>query len=294
MLKITEGFMPYLGYHTYYRMVEPETITKPPLVLLHGGPGSTHNYFELLDGLAETGRALIMYDQLGCGQSYVANRPDLWHLDTWLEELRALIAHLNLKDFHLLGQSWGGMLAISYLCEDAPSNLKSAILSSTLPSSALWAQEQKRLIRLMSPADQATIAAGIAADNFSTPDFVAANERFMRRHAADPATPDAPEPLRRAKKSGREAYETAWGPNEFYPNGTLKDWDYQAQLGTITTPTLVISGVDDLSTPLVAKTLADGIPQATWELFAASRHLPLAQEPTKYRQVLTDWLQAHD
>ncbi len=105
-MKITEGYMPYLEYKTYYRIVGECTGNKKPLVLLHGGPGSTHNYFEVLDKVAEDGRAVIMYDQLGCGLSSTPSRPDLWNAKTWIEELIQLRKHLGLDEIHLLGQSW--------------------------------------------------------------------------------------------------------------------------------------------------------------------------------------------
>ena len=72
--KVTEGYMPFMGYQTYYRIVG-EATEKAPLLLLHGGPGSTHNYFEVLDCIAETGRQVIYYDQIGCGKSYLDGHP---------------------------------------------------------------------------------------------------------------------------------------------------------------------------------------------------------------------------
>lgn len=106
--KVTEGCMPFKGYRTYYRIVGEQTDpVKAPLVLLHGGPGSTHNYFEMLDPVADTGRQVISYDQLGCGNSYVEGHPELWTADTWLDELESLRQYLDLRELHLLGQSWG-------------------------------------------------------------------------------------------------------------------------------------------------------------------------------------------
>ena len=84
MAKIVEGTMPYLGYETYYRIVGEANPKKAPLLLLHGGPGSTHNYFEILDDLADRDdRQIIMYDQIGCGNSYVDGHPELWTKETW-------------------------------------------------------------------------------------------------------------------------------------------------------------------------------------------------------------------
>ena len=146
-MKIQEGYMPYLGYQTYYRIVGKNTSGKKPLILLHGGPGSTHNSFEVLDQLAEEdGRQIIMYDQIGCGESYVENRPDLWNAETWTNELIALRKHLGIEECHLLGQSWGGMLLLNYICNYNPEGIQSIILSSTLPASWMWGEEQQRMI----------------------------------------------------------------------------------------------------------------------------------------------------
>ena len=109
--RITEGYMPFMGYKTYYRIVG-EATEKAPLLLLHGGPGSTHNYFEVLDCIADTGRQVISYDQIGCGNSYLDGHPELWTQQTWIDELIAIREHLHLDTVHILGQSWGAMQAI--------------------------------------------------------------------------------------------------------------------------------------------------------------------------------------
>ena len=146
-MKISEGYMPFMGHHTYYRTVGERT-DKAPLILMHGGPGSTHNYFEVLDRVAEEdGRMLVMYDQIGCGNSYVDGRPELWTAETWVNELITLREHLGLDTCHLLGQSWGGMLLLTYICNYEHSGVKSGILSSTLPASWLWGIEQARMIK---------------------------------------------------------------------------------------------------------------------------------------------------
>ena len=86
---IREGYMPFLDWQTYYRIVGEDS-GKPALLLLHGGPGSTHNYFEVLDRIADTGRQVISYDQIGCGNSYLDGHPELWTQETWINELIAL------------------------------------------------------------------------------------------------------------------------------------------------------------------------------------------------------------
>ena len=116
----------------------------------------------------------------------------------------------------------------------------------------------------------------------------------MVRHAAPVFTKDDPEPLWREKVAGTESYVTAWGPNEYSPEGTLQGYDYTEKLRDVTIPTLVTSGTNDLCTPLVAKTMYDAIPGAKWELFANSRHMPFVEEREKYMKLLEEWLAAND
>ena len=168
---INEGYMPYLGYQTYYRIVG-EPSDKPALLLLHGGPGSTHNYFEVLDRIADTGRQVISYDQIGCGNSYLDGHPELWTQETWINELIALREHLHLSQIHLLGQSWGAMQAIAYIIDCQPKGIKSVILSSGHASSSLWASEQHRLIKYMSEEDQEAIRRAEATGKWDDPDYL--------------------------------------------------------------------------------------------------------------------------
>ncbi|MDO4312155.1 MAG: proline iminopeptidase-family hydrolase [Eubacteriales bacterium] len=294
-MEIREGYMPYLEYQTYYRIAGKKTGDKKPLVLLHGGPGSTHNYFEVLDRLAEEdGRQLIMYDQLGCGNSYVENRPDLWNSRVWIEELIALREHLGLDEMHLLGQSWGGMQTLEYVCNYKPEGLKSIILSSTLPASWLWAKEQQRMIEQLPKEMQEAIARATESGDYSSPEYQAAEAEYMLRHCAGEVPEDAPECLRRSKRSGRESYVVGWGPNEFTPLGTLKDYDVIEQLPDIREPALIINGGNDLCTPYVAKFMYDRIPNARWELFRTCRHMCFVEDNEGYIELLKEWLNQHD
>lgn len=294
-MEIREGYMPYLEYKTYYRIVGKKSGNKKPLVLLHGGPGSTHNYFEVLDRLAEEdGRELVMYDQIGCGNSYVENRPDLWTAETWIKELTALREHLGLEEFHLLGQSWGGMLLLDYVCNYKPTGLKSLILSSTLPASWMWGIEQHRMIKELPQDMQDAIDKAVETGDYSDPAYIAAETEYMLRHAAGEVTEDSPECLRRPVKKGREAYMVGWGPNEYTPSGTLKDFDVTEQLKDIKEPTLVINGGDDLCTPYIAKYMYDGIPDSRWELFRTCRHMCFVEDNDRYVDLMKEWLNEHD
>ena len=289
MMKVVTGRMPFQGFETYYRIVGEKT-DLAPLLLIHGGPGSTHNYFEVLDPLAETShRQIISYDQIGCGESYVEGYKELWSLRTWTAELIALRQWLHLDRVHLLGQSWGGMLIMAYLIDCKPEGIESVILSSTLSSSALWSHEQQRLIAFMPVEEQEAIAEAVRTGNFEAPAYLKANEHYTALYA-DEITADSPECLRRKKRFGLESYIEAWGPNEYTPTGTLKDFDYTARLHEIAQPTLVISGTNDECTPLIAKTMYDAIPHARWELLDGARHMTFIDQTDNYIRILTHWL----
>lgn len=293
-MKITEGYMPFEGFKTYYRIVGQSREGKKPLVLLHGGPGSTHNYFEVLDKIAESGRQVIMYDQIGCGNSFVEGHPELFNANTWIKELIALREHLGLDEIHLLGQSWGGMQAIWYALEYNPMGIKSYILSSTLPSASLWEIEQKRRISYMDKADQEALLDAVNTGDYSKKEYSDSLDKFMKMYCAGDISETDPECLRRPKKSGSEAYVVGWGHNEFSPSGTLAGYEFTDRLHEIKEPCLITSGAIDLCSPYIAKTMYDRIPNSKWELFQYSRHMPFIEENKKYIEVLTKWLDSND
>ena len=294
--KIEEGYMPFLDYKVYYRIVgEKKDNNKKPLLLIHGGPGSTHNTFEVLDKLSVLDdRQLIMYDQLGCGLSYVEGHPELWNLKTWLNELKELRKHLKLDEMHILGQSWGGMLEIAYISDENPQGIKSVILSSTLSDSQLWGKEQHRRIKYLSQENQDAIEKAEKTGDYSTLEYSQANILFMLRHCVYTVDENSPECLKKPKVIGNLSYNVAWGPNEFTPIGNLKDFNYTAKLKQWKVPSLLISGVSDLSSPLINKTMFDRIPNARWELFEDSKHCTYIDQNEKYVNLLIEWLNKYD
>lgn len=294
MVQVKEGYMPFGQYRTYYRIVGQPS-PKAPLLLLHGGPGSTHNYFETMDPMAEkTGRQIIMYDQIGCGKSSIPDEPAIYNTQTWVKELKSLRDYLGLTRVHLLGQSWGGMLEIIYLCDEIPSGIKSATFASTLSSAKLWSEENHRLIRQMPADEQAAISDAEKRNDFTGKAYQNVDNHFMLLHSRAQPTADSPECLRRPKKVGNLAYNTAWEPNEYTPLGNLRDYEYTAKLRHMYVPTLITDGTNDLCTPLVAKTMYDALPNAKWVLFSNARHMSFVEQPTCYQKVLANWLAQND
>ena len=296
MAKITEGYMPYLGYQTYYRIVgERKNNGKAPLICLHGGPGSTHNYYEVLDNVADDDdRMIVMYDQIGCGNSYLDGHPELWNQKVWLDELDALRKHLGLDECHIIGQSWGGMIQIAYAIDYKPQGIKSFIISSGHPSSSLWEREGLRRIKMMPQDMQDAINHALETGDFTGEAYDAAVAEYMDRYCNYWLGEDAPECCKRPKKSGSESYVEGWGPNEFAPTGTLKDFEYIDRLGEIKIPSLICSGISDLCSPLVAKTMADGIPNSKWILWERARHTCFVDRHDDYCVELIKWMNKYD
>ena len=237
---------------------------------------------------------LVMYDQIGCGNSYVDGRPELWKAETWVNELIALRKHLRLDTCHLLGQSWGGMLLLTYICNYEHSGVKSGILSSTLPASWLWGIEQARMIKELPEEYQEAIKTATETGDYSNDIYQRAEEEYMLRHAAGKPDPNGPECLLRKKRTGRESYVVGWGPNEYTPMGTLKDYDVIDKLKDIKEPCLVINGGNDLCTPYIAKVMYDNIPNSRWELFRECRHMCFVEDNDHYVEVLKEWLNGKD
>ena len=140
-----DGVINFHGYKTWYRVVgETEAAGKAPLLCLHGGPGAAHDYLEPLEAMAATGRRVIFYDQLGCGNSDHPHAPEMWTVPLYVEEVGAIRRALGLERVHILGQSWGGMLALEYALTQ-PAGLASLIIADSLASIPQWVSEANRL-----------------------------------------------------------------------------------------------------------------------------------------------------
>lgn len=140
-----------------------------------------------------------MYDQLGCGNSSIPDdHPEIYTQETWVKELENLRQRLHLNKIHLLGQSWGGMLVIIYMCDYHPQGIQSLILSSTLSSASLWSKELHRLIKYLPIEEQAAIHRAELTHNFSDGAYFKANKHFMDQHVLK-TTYKTPEPVRRKR-----------------------------------------------------------------------------------------------
>jgi L-proline amide hydrolase len=284
---------------TWYRIVGdlvPDAALTP-LVVLHGGPGAAHDYCEpIADLVAQTGRAVVLYDQVGCGLSqHLPEAPaEFWTPQLFKDELTALTAHLGIAGrYHVIGQSWGGMLALEHAL-DHPAGLRALVVADSPASMPLWVEEAQRLRTLLPAGVDETLRKHEEADTTDHPEYAAAAAVFNDHYVCRVPQPPCVRRTFAQILDDPTVYYTMNGPNEFYCIGTMKDWDITDRLSTITAPTLLISGAHDEATPRIVGEIRDRIPGAQWELFAWSSHMPHVEEPAKFKHVLTTFLAQHD
>ena len=282
----TEGDVTWDGHRTWYRLRgEPAAGGPAPLVLMHGGPGGTHDYLEPLLALGESGRPVVLYDQLGNGRSdHLRDAPrEFWTVELFKRELTCLLESLGIEDrYLLLGQSWGGMLALEHALE-RPAGLLGMVVADSPASMPLWVEEANRLRTALPAEVQAVLSAHEREGTTDSPHYMKAVDAFNQLYVCrlDPW----PEPLQRAFAHMLEdptVYGTMIGPSEFHVTGTLKDWDITDRLEEISTPTLLISGLHDEATPRIVEEVHRGIAGASWELFESSSHTPHLEEPERF------------
>jgi L-proline amide hydrolase len=290
------GFADFRGWQTWYR-ITGELHSRPPVVVLHGGPGATHDYTLRMARLAEQGWPVIHYDQLGCGRStHLPDKgADFWTVDLFLEELDSLLTTLGVADdYHVIGQSWGGMLGAEHAIR-RPAGLRSLVIADSPASMDLWVSEANRLRDALPPEVQQTLLAHEEAGTTDDPAYHEAEKVFYDRHVCR-VVPNPPEVAASFAKIDEDptVYHTMNGPSEFHVIGTLRDWSVVDRVKEIRVPTLLVSGAYDEATPATMQPFQDGIDDVRWEIFPDSSHMPHVEEEERFLSVVGDFLRAHE
>ena len=282
---------------TWYRVVGDLKSSKTPVMVLHGGPGAGHNYCEpIADVLAQTGRAAVLYDQIGCGNStHLPDKPkEFWTPELFMEELVLLTEHLGISNkYDIVGQSWGGMLGMQFAITK-PKGLNAMVIADSPASMEVWVSEANKLRKELPPEVEATLLKHEAAETTEDPEYIAAVDVFYSRHLCRIPQPPCVVASFEQMASDPTVYHTMNGPSEFHVIGSLKHWDIRPQLKEITTPTLLVSGQYDEATPAMVKEINGLIPGSKWELFAESSHMPHVEEPAKFKRVVSEFLDSTD
>ena len=294
---VQEGYVDANGVMIYYKIIGRGT----PLVIVHGGPGASHEYFlPYLLPLARQNQ-LVFIDERGSGRSEKLDNPKGYTVETMVEDVELVRQNLGLGKISLLGHSYGGVLAQAYALK-YQQNLTHLILASTFPSTSemnrvFAGQKQK-----MSPDVRERI------DKLEAEGLFGKGKPWERsRYPADYMTaawgdgyfpylygrhPDANyDPIEQGKTSW-DLYREMWGSNgEFVIDGNLKSVEYVDQLPSIKVPTLVIAGDHDECDPSLSKQMHEKIAGSTLVILSDSGHMTFVDQPIQFIQTVERFLQ---
>ncbi len=287
-LAVRDGYVTVPGGRIWYRVVGSGGAT--PLLLLHGGPGGSSRALEGLAALADE-RPVVLYDQLGCGRSDRPSDTKLWRTERFVAELAALREELKLAQVHILGHSWGSMLAVDYMLT-GPEGVKSLILAGPALSIPRYLRDVEVLRSKLPPAVQETLKRHEAAGTTDSKEYQDAAMVFYKRHLCrlDPWPPEMSD----NSSFGFEVYRTMWGPSEFYATGPLKDYDRTSRLHELRLPVLFTAGRYDETTPEQAEWYRSLVPGAKLAIFENSAHMTMLDEARKYIAVVRAFLRDVD
>jgi L-proline amide hydrolase len=289
-----EAMVPVAGGRIYVRVNGALEGRKPPILFIHGGPGSSHWSWLNATSLADE-RAVILYDQLDCGRSDRPGDPANWTVARYLSEIEAIRAHFGIARWHVLGGSWGGTLALEYGAT-RPDALAGLVLQSPLVSTEIWLRDAAELKAGM-PADVRDLL-----DICDTPGAVpqancdAATAAFYARHVRQVLPPPAIAAYRDALPTpfAEPLYNHMWGRAEFTCTGTLKDYDGQKLLDQLDARrTLFVAGVDDEARPETVANFAIAA-GARFEAIPDASHSIMLDNPEAYLALLRPWLNRLD
>lgn len=268
---------------------------KIKLLLLNGGPGATHEYFEVMESfLPAEGIEFIYYDQLGTGNSDNPNDTAFWDLPRYVEEVEQVRSALNLTadNFYLLGHSWGGILAMQYALK-YNKNLKGLIISNMMSSCPDYgAYADQVLAKQMDPAVVKEVKDIEAKGAYTAPRYMELLlPNFYAKHICRIPLDQWPEPMTRAlNKTNQSLYVTMQGPSEFGIAGKLTNWDVKAELPKITVPTLTIGAQYDTMDPEHMKWMSTQLPNGSYLYCANGSHMSMYDDQKTYMSGLIKFI----
>lgn len=280
-----EGTIQVPGGQVWYKSVGDGDL--PPLLVVHGGPGFTHNYLTPLEDLA-VDRRVIFWDQLGCGRSETPSDIGLWTMERSLREVDAVRETLGLEHHHLFGNSWGGMLVQQYVLDRQP-DLVSLIVSNSLASMPRLGEDTQRLKSQLPQDVQDTIDYHEDNEFYACPEYQGAIAIWFQKYICRLQ----PWPLGLEQSFagvGMDIYMTMVGPSDFKVIGNLKDWDIMDRLKEITVPTLFVAGRYDECTPEHMQLMHENVPSSELALFENSAHMPFYEEREDCMRIIGDFM----
>lgn len=288
-MNITTGKLSITGGDIFYKKVSADrTKYMTPLLIVHGGPGASHHYLNSLDELAND-HPVILYDQLGCGNSDHPQDKTLWTISRFVEEISKIREHLNLNEIHLFGHSWGGSLAIEYALQN-PHGLKSIILASPLLSMRRWVEDSHTLVNQLATKDKETILHYEKLEEFSHPDYLATRMAYAKQFVC--RLNPWPETLTYTlEHTNIEIYNDFWGTKgPRHPCGKYMTFERLDDLSKINISTLITCGKYDSARPATMQMAQKKMPHAELLVFQKSAHMPHLEETNEYLKCLKEFI----
>ena len=283
-----------LESETYYKLWGDLSSNKTPLICLHGGPGVPHPYILPICLLhTDYDIPVLMYDQIGCGKS--SHFPDkkgdtkFWVPELFMAELNNLKSHFGIKEFDLLGQSWGGMLAAQYAIVQQAKGLRKLILSNSPTDMKLFVGACGRLRKELPQDVQETLDRCEREGKTETEEYENAVLVFYQRYTCrvDPFPDELNDSFGQLKEDNT-VYDTMNGPSEFHVIGSLKGWSITEDVGKITKETapggiLIMNGVyDEAQDETMEAFFHKPSCRVKWVQFGMSSHTPMLEETERY------------
>ncbi len=279
------GYIQVKGGKVWYIIVGKGN--KTPILLLHGGPGVPSYYLNPLKELGDE-RPVIFFDQLGCGRSDKITDTSLLTTENFVEQLEQVRKALGLKEYYLLGQSWGTMLGTDYYLK-YPEGMKALILSSPAISIPMWLKDADTLIATLPDSIQIAIRINEKNKTFNTPEYKEAIKIYYEKFVARklPWSPDVDSSF---SQMGQNVYTYMGGPSEFTMIGPLKDYDRTSRLHEIKIPTLFITGEFDEARPVTVKYYASLVKDAKFEIIKNAAHLTMQDNAEDNVKIIREFL----
>ncbi len=267
------------------------------LLLLHGGPGATHEYFEGLETwLAAEGVEFYYYDQLGSAYSDQPKDEALWTTERFVEEVEQVRQALGLtrENFFLLGHSWGGILAVEYALKHGQ-NLKGLIISNMMMSVPDYNRYADTVLaRQIDPAVLKEIKTVEAKGAYDSPRYMELLiPHFYAKHIC--RLSEWPDAVNRAfTRMNKQVYVLMQGPSEFRASGRIEKWDRMADLPKLSMPTLVIGATHDTMDPAHMKWVSTKVKLGSYLHCSEGSHLAMWDDQVTYAQGLLKFLASVD
>jgi proline iminopeptidase len=282
-----EGYVDVTGGRVWFR-IDGADSTETPLLVLHGGPGASHDYLEPLAALADE-RPVVFYDQLGCGNSDRPDDPALWTVERYVAEVGEVRDALGLSRVHLLGQSWGGALAVEYVLSAQSEGVESLILSAPLLDADRWVADQRANLAAFPDETQEAVRKAEATGDFDSPEYQDAMAAYYARHVCrmDPW----PECLNRTfEKISLPVYLGMWGPSEFTCTGTLQEFSVTDRLAEVPVLVLFTCGEHDEAPPATMAYYQSLVPGSELTVFKGASHEHHLEETEAYLAAVREFM----